>query len=143
LRRIKVASDLLKHPPATSRLTVDILNFFEVLGFYVKAGSISLRAAWELFSVFEVGYRTACRSFIQEKQRKDSTVFAALDDLAERFLKIEQKERGVKRAAAEPTEAEVRRFLEDEVNLLFVLSVPEPPPPPGGIPTEPLPEPSA
>jgi hypothetical protein len=137
LCRIKVASDLLKNPPEGSRLAIDILNFFDVVGFFMKKGAISDEAAWTMFSAFVLPYRQALRGQIQAQQRNDPTLFTELEFLAERMLKIEQKRRHTTRARVEPSEAEVRDFLENEVEMRFGLDLPEPPMEP--TPTEPLP----
>jgi hypothetical protein len=137
LSRIKVASDLLKEPPEGSRLVIDLLNFFDVIGFFVRKGSISLEAAWAMFSSFVLPYRQALRGQIQAQQRDDPTLFSELEFLAEGFLKIDQKKRHASRARVEPSEKEIKVFLENEVELRFSLDLPEPPKEP--TPTEPLP----
>ena len=113
-RRQKVAEDLLKEPKEVSRLTVDILNFFETVGFYVRVGSISVEAAWMNFSPFAVGYWFACRPQILRKQRQDRTQFADLEYLVDRFLTFEQKKRRVSRASVKLSKQEVARFLRNE-----------------------------
>ncbi len=143
LRRSQVASDLLSTPPKISKLTIEVLNFFDLVGFYVRSKGIRLEAAWSAYCGFVVNYRSACRGELKEQQREDPTIFADLEFLTESCLKVDQKKREkilgrrISRSEVEPSYAEVAGFLRAEADLRFIVTLP--PPPPGAIPTSPLP----
>jgi hypothetical protein len=131
-RRIQVASDFLHHGKDT-RNTVDILNFLELLGYFVRSGTIPESGAWLYFVDVVFGYRLAANGLIVRQRlgpQGDPTVFQDLLGLVDTLLKIEAKKRKIRGNGPKVTlqdagwdPEEVRGFLRYETELAYL---PEP-----------------
>ena len=126
-RRALVATDLLKRPRAVTRLTIDIVNFFEQVGLYVRSGAVNASSAWAMFYPFAVGYWYACQGEISLVQQEVPVQYIDFAYLVRRFMEIEAKERGgASIDSLAPTEEDVDELLRNEQELKDVISVKAP-----------------
>jgi hypothetical protein len=143
-RRAVVASLLRQRPPTGNRMTLDILNLFDVLGSWLESGAVDEKAAWSPFSSYALSYWFAAAWQIQAQQTYDKTMLADYGRLVERFILVEVRERGMsaEEVVADYTSyREILKFLDNEMELWSFLPAditatwnpPAPPPAPVAI----------
>jgi hypothetical protein len=142
-RRSRVAADLLEQPPIFTRYTLDIFNFFEILAYLVRSGSVRADGAWNLFSMFAVGYWFAGGPEIDRQREDDPTVFEEYEHLIDRFGGIEARERRKTPTRLKWKPEDVAAFLRNEKELAGVIPPPtlpdtpaSDPPPSSGAPRD-------
>jgi hypothetical protein len=91
-RRSRVAAHLLVEPH-NFRETIDVLNFLELLGYFVHSGTVSEAGAWTHLSTSAVGYWWAAEDEIAWQRSEDPTVFTELKRLVDRYDAVESKQR--------------------------------------------------
>lgn len=115
--RMRAASDFLHHRKV-SRNTIEIYNFLELIGFFVRSGTVPDDGAWVYFSTFVWGYWGAGRVMIALQQIDDPTVFQELDILVKRLTKFEVRRRHISEEQTKWNDEEVELFLKNEMELI-------------------------
>jgi len=93
---------------------VDVLGFFELLGYMVRKRGIDVEAAWSFFSDFALPYWVASRSYVDRDRQIDQTYWQDFEWLHKAMIRIESKKRHLSRTIVEPSAGAATRFLEQE-----------------------------
>jgi hypothetical protein len=92
--RRKAAQYLLKgdgNDDEGKEAVMDVLNFFEFVGYLCKRHVIEHETAWQFFASWLVPYYCAAHRIIQERQLSDPNCLCELKKLYHRVRKIEEK----------------------------------------------------
>ena len=99
LRR-RSAERLSRTPPLVDREVIELLNFFETLGFMTNtARGIDVKACWAAFSDYLLPYAEACREEIDAFRVQDPTYYEELIRLKRQMLQLTERAIGRSRPA--------------------------------------------
>jgi hypothetical protein len=128
--RARTAAELLDRWESRQYLSgggVDILNSFELVAYLVvRSKTLRLEDAWTNFSGWADRWWYVYLPAIESERADDQTLFEDYKQLVERFVEYEAKERGLSKETVVPTDADLRSFLEGEVELVERLRYREP-----------------
>ncbi len=116
MMRAKAAREIQKRDPTSDM--IDVLGFFEHLGYLLRKKWIDTESAWVMFSDWALPYWQAANYAIADDQRKDPTLweeFAYLNDLLIEFEK--NKWRRTRRSYPGVTADNIDELLHGEMRL--------------------------
>ncbi len=93
----------------------DVLFFFDEIAFLWKRGALDEELIWYEFYWPMANYWTASQDHVRTLRSDDATRLAALEELMKRLVVIEVRQRKKTEADAVPTAAQVRDFLNAEI----------------------------
>jgi hypothetical protein len=96
---------------------VDLLGFFEELGFLVRRRSLGADTAWAMFSDWALPYWKAAEYFITEDRREDPTLWEEFAFLNRKLLSIESDRRRKPSSDVRPNKEDVDQLLRGESRL--------------------------
>lgn len=97
-----------------------ILNFFESIGILLRRKYLDREMVWAGFAFYAIRWWSASKDYIFEERRRknnDNTIFEDFNYLIDELYKIEMQKRSLTRAELEPSQDDIKRFLDEEKNL--------------------------
>jgi hypothetical protein len=98
-------------------LNQGILNFIEDVGMFLRRDCLDREMVWETFGHHAKMWWSACREYIVKEQAHGGdniVLFENFKRLIEQMYKIDTKRKSKTRAELEPSQAEIRCFLQTE-----------------------------
>jgi hypothetical protein len=117
--RKKLAEQLLDNAPHDD-IQETVMNFFESIGMLLRKNYLDIDMVWSGFCFHAIRWWGLCKDYILEErgiQNNDKTIFEEFERLVDELYKQEMKERKLTRAELEPTQQDLKRFLEAEKNI--------------------------
>lgn len=117
--RRKLAEQLINKEPHDN-IQEAVMNFYESVGMLFHRGYLDREMAWSGFSFYAIRWWCATKDYILEERRiqnNDSTIFKEFESLVDEFYALEVAERHLSRAQLEPSQDDLKRFLEAEKKL--------------------------
>jgi hypothetical protein len=111
------AAELLDGKPHDEIHQQDILTFFEDMGMLCRRKYLDREMVWDTFGYFIKMWWSACRDYTAKERAKlngDPFFFRDFEYLVEQICEDDVKQRRKTRAALEPSQSEVKAFLETE-----------------------------
>jgi len=93
-----------------------VLDFMESVALYAVNGDISTEQAWNTFYYWFAGYYLAAKTFIDEAQRDDKSVWINIHRVHEQMEKLQTKRGNPLRRNLK---SEKKEFLEDEIKYVL------------------------
>jgi len=114
-KRAIVATSLLMNVEPDE--IVDVLGFFELLGYLVRKRGVDSEAAWSFFSDQAIPYWLASQMSITKDRQTDKTYWVDFEWLFDLMIGIELRKRGMTRQQILPSSAALQDFLHEEERL--------------------------
>jgi hypothetical protein len=95
----------------------EILDFFTLIGLLVRRRALDPELVWHAFFYWIHNYGTALKPYINEAQRKDSTVWNGFVYLHKQVTEVEKSERKCSDADLGITEKELEEFIRTESTI--------------------------
>jgi hypothetical protein len=111
------AAHLLDDKPHDEINQQAILTFFEDMGMLCRRKCLDREMVWDTFGHFAKMWWSACRDYTAQERAKlndDPFFFRDFEYLVEQICEDDIKQRHKTRAALEPSQSEVKAFLETE-----------------------------
>jgi len=114
--RKRLAQQLLKDP-SSDDLQEDVMNFFEDMGMLFRRGYLDREMIWDTFGYYARMWWSACKDYILGERARDETFFTDFGLLVEQICVDEAKKLSKARANLEPSQSDIKEFLEGEAQL--------------------------
>jgi hypothetical protein len=114
--RKRLAQQLLKNP-SSDDLQEDVMNFFEDMGMLFRRGYLDREMIWDTFGYYARMWWSACKDYILDERAGDETFFTDFELLVEQICVDEAKKVNKARANLEPSQSDIKAFLEGEAQL--------------------------
>jgi hypothetical protein len=95
----------------------DVLNFFEMLGFFHRKGAVDSETVWHTFGTWVVSYYALSRDYIALCRQEDVAWYRELTSLYEATKAFDQTERRHELASLAVSETDLAVFLAGELAL--------------------------